>query len=117
MATATWPVTLPDDVLQGYLEGFGETLLRTTMDAGPAKQRRRFTAVARPFQVTIELTRDQVAIFDDFFTTTLAGGSLAFDWTHPRTGAAVEFRFTEEPDLRHHVGNLWRAPLKLEILP
>ena len=117
MPPAAWPATLPSDVLQGYVEGGGKSLLRTTMDAGPAKQRRRFTAVARPFQVTIELTRAQVAAFDSFVTTTLQGASLPFDWTHPRKGTAVTFRFTEEPDMRHHVGELWRVPLKLEILP
>ena len=117
MATATWPAGLPDDVLARYVEQPGNRLLRTPMDHPAAKRRPRFTAVPRPFRVTIELTRDQVQVFDDFFNETLAGGVMPFDWVHPRTRAAVEFRFVEEPEYRHQLGELWYIPLALEILP
>ena len=118
MAAVTWPAALPDDVLAGYSEGTGGAVLRSSMDAGPAKVRRRFTAVARPIDVTIELTRAEVQVFLDWFDGTLAAGALDFDWVHPRTRTAAEFRFREtDVQFRHAVGELWRADLKLEILP
>ncbi len=115
-----WPATLPDEpLLAGYRERAPKTALRTEMDAGPAKQRNRFTAGVRPFGFTMDLTRAQVDTLDAFFITTLEGGTLAFDWTHPRTLAAVSFRFVaiETPEYTAVSQQDWRARLKLEILP
>lgn len=115
---AAWPATLPQDVLiEGYAEAFPETRLRTPMDAGPAKMRRRFTAAVRPLKVSVPLTRDQVAALDTFFTTTLEGGALAFTWTHPRTLAAVTLRFVSAPQPVPDSGAWWRCALDLEVMP
>lgn len=115
---ASWPVTLPQDVLvQGYAEAFPSTTLRTQMDAGPAKTRRRFTASVRPLRVTMPLTRAQVALLDTFYTDTLEGGALEFTWTHPRTLAAVTLRFVSPPQPVPDSGAWWRVDLDLEVLP
>ena len=115
-----WPASLPDEpLLAGYRETAPATGLRTQMDAGPAKQRNRFTAGVRSFKFTMDVTRAQVETFDSFFKDTLKGGTLAFDWTHPRTLAAVSFRFdaTKPPSYEGVSQQDWRIPLELEILP
>ncbi|MGE0256925.1 MAG: hypothetical protein AB7N54_20245 [Alphaproteobacteria bacterium] len=119
MPNAEWPGELPDDVLvEGYREAFPDLLVRTEMDAGPAKVRRRFTAAVRPLSVRLDLDREQVDDLDEFFSDDLEHGALPFDWTHPRTGDAVTFRFTRPPEIRPDGdGTVWLAELQLEILP
>ena len=114
-----WPASLPQRVLaQGYAETFPDTVARAKMDAGPDKVRRRFTAAARDFEGSLRLTPAQAATLESFFHSDTAGGSLAFDWSHPRTGAAVSFRFKGAPRLTAiERGQRYQASLRLEILP
>ena len=118
MAAATWPSTLPDKALaRGYSESPPSVTLRTSMDAGPAKVRRRFTGGTRPVSVSQILTGDQVEILDTFFMGDLGGGSLAFEWKNPRTGSTVEFRFKNPPRYGEPNGDNWPVSYELEILP
>ncbi len=115
---AVWPADLPSDVLrQGYDEACAPVKLRTQMDAGPPKQRRRFTAGVKPLTVVLSLTRAQVATLEAFHDDTLQGGALPFEWTHPRTLATVQFRFVDEPRWSTQSEVDWRATLALEVLP
>jgi len=115
---ATWPATLPA-LLQ--ISGLSETppnnVIRTKMEIGPAKMRRRSTSGPRPISGEQILTTAQVATLDTFYVGTLIDGTTAFDWTHPRTGAAVEMRFVSPPTYAPAGGDYWRVMLKLEILP
>lgn len=118
MASSTWPSSLPDKALAaGYSESAPETVIRTPMDAGPAKVRRRCTGGVRRITVRQILTAAQVATLDIFFVEDLAGGSLAFDWVHPRTQAEVEMRFLSAPKYGEPKGNYWPVSFELEILP
>lgn len=121
MPNPVWPIDLPQDVFtEGYDEGLPDVALRTQMDAGPAKTRRRHTAAPRPLNVTVGLSRAQAASFDDFFTEDLAGGALSFDWIHPRTLAAVTLRFVTPPPPRivpEPGAQRWRVALTLEVMP
>jgi hypothetical protein len=95
---ASWPAGLPDFVLEnGYLERLPENKVETNMDAGKVKMRRRFTMNVRSFSFTIMMTEAQAVIFEEFYETTLASGSLAFDWVHPRTRGVRTFRFRKPP--------------------
>ncbi|MGH6879275.1 MAG: hypothetical protein ACREFM_00050 [Hypericibacter sp.] len=116
MANPVWPVTLPPFVLtEGHQETWGNNLLRTQMDAGEAKARRRFTKDVRPIQVTVEMTTAQVAIFDDFFHNTLKDGAIRFDWVLPRTQAAATFRIIPPFPVPPTPGaKFWRPTFTLE---
>ena len=115
----SWPGTLPTAPEgPGYTEAVPNTLIRTSMDAGPPKVRQKFTAGVRPFTMTWMLTKAQVATLDTFYVTTCQGGSLSFDsLLHPRTQAAATFRFTEPPVYTYLGPDVWRAQTKMEILP
>ncbi len=94
MPNASWPGTLPSYALEGgYQERFQDQTIESQMDTGPAKIRRRFTKAIRFFSITMLMTPSQVDTFETFWNTTLKGGSLPFDWLHPRTRAAMSFRF------------------------
>jgi len=113
-----WPPGLPQEsLLAGNSETPPNTTLRTQMDTGPAKVRRRYTAAPRQFQRSVMLTESQVSTLDTFYVTTTAGGTSVFTWTHPRTGASVDFRFVSPPVYSALGGDLWRADMSLEILP
>ena len=115
---ASWPSSLPDNLnVEGYTEARVDGTIRTQMDAGPEFVRRRFSATPTRVSGSLVLTDTQVATLDTFYQTTLNGGVDAFDWTHPRTGASVEMRFTSPPSYRAFSHDLWQADLSLEILP
>lgn len=116
---ATWPVTLPQEPLQkGYGESYQNQTARTKMDIGPPKMRRRFTGRIDNFNVAFILTGTELAILETFFFTTLQGGSLRFDYAHPRTGVVKEFRFIEPYVIPAVLsGDLFQITAKLEVLP
>lgn len=94
MPNASWPAGLPQYVLEsGYQERFQDQTIESQMDTGPAKVRRRFTKAIRFFNATVLMTAAQADTFETFWLTTLKGGSLPFDWVHPRTRAVTSFRF------------------------
>lgn len=113
-----WPASLPQSpLLRGFLETAPDGILRTSMDTGPAKTRRRFTAAVRPFKYPLLLTTDQVETLDVFFEDTLASGALSFTHVHPRTTVASTFRITNKPQYTPVSGSKWTTSLDLELLP
>ena len=116
---ADWPATLPAFVSKDSLdEAFPDMTIRTGMDVGPPKMRRRTTAAVRPIACSQVLTAAQVADLDAFYSSTLAGGSLAFTWVHPRTRAAATLRFTAPPRVSSRPNsNRYVAAYQLEVLP
>lgn len=95
---AVWPTTLPQFVLEsGYQEQLPKNAVETEMESGPPKVRRRFTQVFRKFSVSMIMDQAQAAVFEAFYLTTCASGSIAFEWVHPRTRAAMTLRFTGSP--------------------
>jgi len=118
MSIPAWDAGLPQTLLiNGYSESAADNLLRTSMDVGPAKQRRRSAAGPRPVSGSLKMTAAQIATFKTFYITTLLGGSLRFSWTDPITAAAVEMRFTGAPSWTAIGGDLYDVSLELEILP
>ena len=94
MTTVAWPATLPD-CLESWEETERPSVIRTAMDAGPPKVRRRFTAPMREIRCTMNLRRDQYLAFRDFFDVTCGQGVNWHTFTHPYTGAVESFRFVE----------------------
>lgn len=119
MSVPVWPVTLPQNLLaDGYGESPPDTLLRSSMDVGPAKARRRSTAGVRPVTGKIKLISSELDIFLEFYNTTLLSGSLRFSWTEPRDNSIpVEMRFAELPEISAIDPGTYEVGMKLEILP
>lgn len=97
MAATDWPVSFPPPVLASYREQPQSQMIRTEMDAGPAKVRRRFTAKVTRLPLEWHLTSAQVSTLDSYYDNDLKGGSLPITaFTHPRTGVALNHvRFVE----------------------
>jgi hypothetical protein len=113
-----WPDTLPLPTVQGYNIQPGDTILRTEMDAGLARQRRRFTNAPTKVSVRWIMRRDQYAIFEgwyrwhakegaNWFSITLLGGLGLLE---------QEARFTRQFASRLLAGGtLWEVTSELEI--
>ena len=96
--------------------------MRSQMDVGPAKVRRRFVAGVVTIPMQLKLIGTDLQTFLQFFYTTLAGGSLPFTWTNPRTGSACDFRFVGPPQYsplspRASGTERWNVQFTLETMP
>ncbi len=114
----TWPITLPAyPLLEKYAEAMPSTSIRTDMDSGPAKIRQRTTAGVRQLSVGYLLSKSQVSDLEGFYSETLKGGSLSFEFTHPRDDTTVLCRFVEPPSYNATNGDYFNVSIGLEILP
>ena len=93
------------------------------MDMGPDKSRQRFTATFDPRQAVVEMTGDQLALFQDFWRNTLGQGSLSFDWIDPTGDTSIKLRFSAPPGWQEiragatAAERLYRISLPLETQP
>jgi hypothetical protein len=86
------------------------------MDAGPVKQRLRYTAVPKQFNGSIIVDEEERKIFETWFTQTLGFGTLRFLMRNPETGVYEEFRFTKTYTETEAEG-YFEISLSLERLP
>ena len=118
-----WPLALPQRPLRnGYSDSAPNNLLRSDMETGPAKVRRRGNARPHNAQVTYIMSNEQAEVFEEFATVTLAEGSIAFDWWHPRLKKYVRARLlTGENGLftrTYYSDSLaWQYDLTIEYWP
>lgn len=91
--TVAWPSTVPDDFQSsGYGYEAQSGVIRTNMDTGPAKVRRRFTAVTKNHKGSIVMTKTEFATWESWFEVSIAYGSLTFTMTNPLTGSSMTCR-------------------------
>lgn len=118
MPNPVWPVTLPNFVQEsGYSEKLPSLAIETSMDTGPGKTRKRFTTNVRPFGFAVKMSAAQLAIFDNFYVVTLAGGTLKFDWVHPRTRAPATFQMRLPPPAIRAEGEAVVVTMTMEMVP
>ena len=96
---AIWPESLPGPQLDSISVTVQDTALRSVMDAGPGKVRRRFTAAAKYYKLswlfpehevkymlegtTSEQTHSPIDVFEYFYEVTLLNGTATFSWPDP----------------------------------
>lgn len=114
-----WPDTLPQsfDGTGSYQETPEPTTLRTAMDTGVVKLRRRTTRSEIRVSGTMYITGDQAEIFIGWFQDTIKGGSLAFTAQLTLSAATRVFQFVEEPNINHVGGDVFQLSMKLLVLP
>lgn len=100
---ANWPTSLPAFRLPLSTNRQDGTL-RTSMDAGPEKVRRRFSATSKFYSISIQMEGADLSTLEEFYETTLQGGSVTFDMEDPVSGVEKEFRFAQPYEIRQVVG-------------
>jgi hypothetical protein len=115
---AIWPILpFPQKILHNsYTETLDDGHIRTQMDAGPAKIRKRSDANTDRFKGRIVLTSTQTEDMDTFYKTVLGNGSLSFEWLHQRTESTGTFRFIKAPSYTPY-GQYYAADIEWEQLP
>jgi hypothetical protein len=114
-----WPAALPPLAeLDGYTETPPDLALRSSVEAGPAKTRPRWSAGATRVSGRLLLDAAQAEALAQFYRAATLTGALVFEAPHPRTGLVARLRFTRAPELAHLAegGGLWRAQIELEAL-
>lgn len=116
MAFIFWPEILPKTLLMDGLSVKRESsVIRTKMDSGPKKARRRYTASTKTYSGSMILNEEQRYALDEFYHTALADGVLRFFFTDPQTLELCEFRFTEDYS-ENSVDGMFEIHLSLERL-
>lgn len=116
---ADWPSTIPQTLsVDGAGEAAPDTAIRSAMDVGPAKVRRRASCAVRRVTGKIVMTQDELGDFREFYDEDLLGGALRFNWVDPWDGTtAVEMRFTAPYTLSAFGQDGYEVSMELEILP
>lgn len=118
MADATWPSTLQQNLNQsGFTNTLPDNVIRSSMDVGPDKVRRRDVSAVEPIVGSIVATLDEYNDLVTFYNDITVSGSLPFDWVHPITGESEEFRFTAPPSITAISGTHYTITLNMEIQP
>jgi len=95
-----WPTDLPQAVEAGsyqYMHGSG--VVRTGMDSGPPKVRRRFTALYHRHSCSMVMTKTQfTTYFQPFFDNTIFDGTVTFNFPNFLDDGAttIETRFLQQ---------------------
>ena len=113
----SWPVALPLPTIDGYGVHPGEAILRTEMEAGPARQRRRFTQVPSRISVRWVMRRDQFALFEAWYRWQAKEGGEWFEIELlGGLGLVIhEARFTRQFEARLSSATRWEITSELEI--
>lgn len=94
---ATWPLTLPQSFLvEGFTQEATDNVIKSAMESGPSKARRRYTATTQPFTGKMILSLAQYDIFRDFYRDDLQDGALTFTMPDDVEGGTMEVRFREK---------------------
>lgn len=124
MTIPVWPTTLPQTPQKGYTESGGPNIIRSNMDAGPAKQRFRGKSVKK-LNLSFIMTTAQVDTFETFVNDTLSGVKR-FTFKNPRYAGqqnppTIEVRILPQGDKSYDIEYLtpgyWRVSTQFEILP
>jgi hypothetical protein len=118
--TYTWPSTLPQTPQKSFTESVGALILRTPMDAGPAKERYRGKR-SNTMQLSFVMTTAQVTTLETWIVDTIRG-TARFGFPHPRKATVVESRIVPQGDgelfkSTYLAPGYWNIALTFEILP
>ena len=117
MATITWPLTLPQSFLvNGFNEDGPDNIIRSAMDTGPHKTRRRYTARVQPLTGAMLMTPAEYTIFKDFFKTSLQDGALTFEMPDDVDGGTMEVKFRAKYQTVF-LGTVFRVTMGLDKQP
>ncbi len=78
MTVEEWPGELPRPMRSGFQYAMGDPRKRTQPDEGPQRSGRRYSQTADPVNMTLDLSVDQLAVFEHFWKLVTRFGSKVF---------------------------------------
>ena len=119
VATINFPTTLPGVQMTNYGFKPGNSMIRTEMDTGLARQRRRYVASPTEFMVSWDFDMKQLGIFEKFYQNDCQAGSAWFNINLVNGVGQTSYvaRFVE-PYNAQTTGRefLWNVKAKLEVI-
>jgi len=116
MADIYYPEILPAELLaDGFSKQPQSNVIRTAMDAGPKKARRRYTARTVKYSGKQIFDLSELMVFEQFYQNVLFDGVLRFNFRDPITGETAEFRFIENY-IVNPIDGLYEVHMSLERL-
>jgi hypothetical protein len=114
---ADFPSTLPAPLLAGYGGEPANAVIRTDFEAGPARQRRRFTATPHQLDVAWRFKPAEMIAFREFFKVDI---NLGVDWFNVDLDigdglASYVARFIGAYKYDRLSPNAWHVTAKLEV--
>lgn len=117
----SWPEGLPQRFISdSFSTAMADNRLRSEVDVGPAKMRRRSSRAARPMSGSMLMTTSQLNdVLRPFVETDLGQGILPFMFPDPAGGDPILCRFAADglPSWTHERPGFWRVSVKFEVLP
>lgn len=115
-------VTWPDELQQlldqdSFSYSIGDTSIKSDMEIGPPKVRRRFTKSTDAITCQIRIDYSQFQYLYDFWDVTLNGGVTPFIFNNPFTQVAETFRMDTPPSLKPMGGNCYQVAMQWIRLP
>lgn len=112
-----WPELLPLPTIDGYSVSPQDGILRTAMDMGPARQRRRYTTTPTRIAVRWLMNAEQCALFEGWYRWYAKEGGSWFDITLlGGLGLTLhQARFTKPYEAHLKGGRLWEIMSELEV--
>ncbi len=114
---AAFPGTLPKPLADNYGGNQDQAFIRTEMEAGAQRQRKRYTAVLHQLSLSWKFTAAEMATFKTFFDTTINRGSDFFTMSLD-VGAGItsyDVRFTAPYEYSRLPGGNWQVSAKVEV--
>ena len=94
----TWPSNVNTNLLQdGFTQQAKDNRIRSSVEAGIDKLRRRYTTPIVNSSYQLILTYTEYEYLETFYNTTLQGGVSSFNFTDPATFITHEYRFLSPP--------------------
>jgi hypothetical protein len=88
-----WPTGVPNNFeVSGFGHDADSGIIRSYMDSGPAKVRRRFTSVTKNYKGSIVMTHAQFLLWETWFEDVICFGSLTFTMPDPVHGGNMTAR-------------------------
>lgn len=119
MTTPVFPVTLPKPSMRQYSLTPVNNVLRTEMESGPARTRRRYISVPTDVSVVWTLTRAELEAFQTFYREAIYDGAGWFLMPVVMgDGEALRKSRFKQPYEAATVANehVWRVTATLEVM-
>lgn len=118
MPNNVWPPNISQAFTSdAFTEEAQAVTIRTQMDTGPGKMRRRFVNPQKTYNCEIILRdSNEYQTLTDFYYLTCQGGTDTIILAHPITGVMTTFRFATTIAFTA-IGIAWKAAFQLESLP
>lgn len=114
---ADFPTTLPAPLLSGYSGEADKAFIRTDMDAGPARQRKRFTTTPYHIDISWRFKSAEMVIFREFHKTDINRGTDWFNMTLDIGDGFATYvvRFTKSCRDDRISNNTWQVSSSIEV--